>query len=175
MARVSFNKLGLKINQELKTIQFTKDTVIEIKQYLPIETKMELISNVLNNTVDENRFYNPGLLDMNLTLQIVMYYTNINFTDKQKENSPKLYDIIMSNKLYSKIEEHIPEEELDFIFTTTEDVITSLYQYNNSIYGVLDALNNDYDNLNFDAEEIMKKLSNGENVEFLRDVMDKLG
>ena len=81
----------------------------------------------------------------------------------------------MSNKLYSKIEEHIPEEELDFIFTTTEDVITSLYQYNNSIYGVLDALNNDYDNLNFDAEEIMKKLSNGENVEFLRDVMDKLG
>ena len=82
MARVSFNKLGLKINQELKTIQFTKDTVIEIKQYLPIETKMELISNVLNNTVDEYRFYNPGVLDMNLTLQIVMYYTNINFTEK---------------------------------------------------------------------------------------------
>ena len=38
MAKVSFTKLGLKTNQEVKTIEWNEQ-IIEIKQYLPIEKK----------------------------------------------------------------------------------------------------------------------------------------
>jgi hypothetical protein len=36
MAKLSFNKLGLKINQEVKNVEYADGIVIEIKQYLPI-------------------------------------------------------------------------------------------------------------------------------------------
>ena len=42
MAKLSFNKLGLKINQEIKTANFG-DFIIEVKQYLPVNDKLRLI------------------------------------------------------------------------------------------------------------------------------------
>jgi hypothetical protein len=39
MAKVAFNKLGLKMNQETKNIVFNGQS-IEIKQYLPINEKL---------------------------------------------------------------------------------------------------------------------------------------
>lgn len=41
--------------------------------------------------------------------------------------------------------------------------------------GVLSAINEDYNNLDLDAEKIREKIGNKENVEFLKDVMDKMG
>jgi len=41
--------------------------------------------------------------------------------------------------------------------------------------GIMDNLGKDYSNLNFDASVIQEKLSNAENVEFLKEVMAKLG
>ena len=42
MAKVAFSKLGLKINNDVKTVVFNEQT-IEVKQYLPIEEKLNLI------------------------------------------------------------------------------------------------------------------------------------
>ena len=47
MAKVSFTKLGLKINQDVVYLDFNEQS-IEIKQYLPVNDKLELISNVVN-------------------------------------------------------------------------------------------------------------------------------
>ena len=41
--------------------------------------------------------------------------------------------------------------------------------------GILDNMSKDYDKLNFDAEALKEKLGNGENIEFLKEVLDKLG
>ncbi|WP_291627863.1 hypothetical protein [Clostridium sp.] len=40
---------------------------------------------------------------MFLELGIIEYYTNISFTEKQKEDVVKLYDILQSNDIIAKI------------------------------------------------------------------------
>ena len=81
MAKVSFTKLGLKVNQEVKMIEFNEQT-IEVKQYLPVNDKLALISNVINASADDYNFANPVKIEVFLALEIIANYTNINFTEK---------------------------------------------------------------------------------------------
>ena len=54
---------------------------------------------MINNTIDEHSFCNPVKVKVYLALGILDYYTNINFTEKQKEDPVKLYDLFESNEL----------------------------------------------------------------------------
>lgn len=174
MAKASFTKLKLKTDTSVKTINFN-DIEIEIKQYLPINETISLVENIINNSATELKFYSPALVHLFYTLEVIYNYTNISFTDKQKEEPAKLYDTIVSSGLWNAIEEVIPEDELDFICETLDDSIDSVYKYQNSVMGILDTISQDYSALSLDASEIQKKLNSAEGVEFLKDVMDKLG
>ena len=70
---------------------------IEVKQYLPINDKLRLIGDVINLSADENNFSNPVKIDMFTVIEIIEYYTNINFTEKQREDYAKLYDLIFGS------------------------------------------------------------------------------
>lgn len=174
MAKVSFNKLGLKINDTIKNISWNEQE-IEIKQYLTMNEKLEMISNVVNSCAEDLKFYNPGKLEIYLTLEVIYNYTNIKFTDKQKEDVCKLYDLLESGGLSKEIFNNIPENEIELITTIIMDTIDNIYKYNNSIYGILDNITNDYEGMNFDINDLWQKLSNKENVEFLQEVIQKLG
>ena len=174
MAKVSFTKLGLTKNQEVKIVNWNEQD-IEVKQYLPINEKLTLISNVLNNAHDENNFSNPVKVNLFTALEIMYAYTNINFTDKQKEDPVKLYDLLSGSKLYDKIVENIPVEEYLEVMNGIDETIDAVYTYRNSVMGILDTISNDYSNLNLDASEIQKKLADPENMELLRSVLTKLG
>ena len=82
---------------------------------------------------------------------------------------------MQSSGLKQEIFERIPAEEISFIYTTIIDTIENIYKYNNSVYGILDNITNDYDGLNFDISELWGKLSEKDNVEFLQEVIQKLG
>lgn len=174
MAKASFTKLKLKTDTSVKTINFN-DIEIEIKQYLPINETISLIENIINNSATELKFYSPALVHLFYALEVIYNYTNISFTDKQKEEPAKLYDTIVSSGLWNAIEEAIPEDELDFICEALDDTINSVYKYQNSVMGILDTISQDYSTLSLDASEIQKKLNSAEGIEFLKDVMDKLG
>ena len=175
MAKVPFTKLGLTKNQEIKVLNWN-DQDIEIKQYLSVKDKMELVSNVLNYSHDgESNFANPIRLDVYTTLEILYFYTNINFTDKQKEDVLKLYDLVIGSGLYEKIIDLIPTEEYYDLLNTIQESIEAVYAYQNSVMGILDNVVNDYSNLNLNASEIQKKLGDPENMTLLRDVLAKLG
>lgn len=174
MAKVSLTKLGLKINQDIKIIEFNEQT-IEVKQYLPVNDKLELISNVINSAHDENNFANPVKVSVFTTLEIMYAYTNINFTDKQKEDPTKLYDTLMSSGLVSEVINAIPEAEYHEILCGVSDSINAVYTYQNSILGILESISADYSNLNFDATEIQKKLADPDNMELLKGILAKLG
>lgn len=174
MAKVSFTKLGLKVNQDIKTIEYNEQ-IIEVKQYLPINDKFEIISNVLNNAHDENNFSNPVKIDLYMTLEILYAYTNINFTDKQKEDPAKLYDLVAGSGLATAVLAAIPEEEYNTISIGVYRTIESVYAYRHSALGILESISTDYSNLNFDASEIQSKLADPENLELLKSIMTKLG
>ena len=174
MAKVSFTKLGLKTNQEIRCIE-CNEQIIEVKQYLPINDKLELISNVINASHDDNNFANPVKVSVFTALEIAYSYTNINFTDKQKEDPTKLYDMLTSSGLMSLIFDTIPENELGAVFNGVKDSVEAIYTYRNSVLGILESISADYSQLNFDAEEIQKKLGDPNNMTFLKEVLTKLG
>ncbi len=174
MAKVSFVKLGLVKNQEVKNVEWGEYS-IEVKQYLPINEKLNLISNVINLAHDENNYSNPVKVDVYTALEIMYAYTNINFTDKQKEDVTKLYDLIVSSGLYTKILEAIPNNEYCNLINAIKKSIDAIYAYQNSVMGVLDTVTSDYNNLNLNASEIQKKLADPENMDLLRDILSKLG
>lgn len=174
MAKLAFSKLGLKVNNQVVNINYNEQ-IIEVKQYISVNDKLKLISDIINNTVDEHNFCNPVKVKVYLLIGIIENYTNISFTEKQKEDIVKLYDLIQSNGLFDKILETIPAEEFNDLVNSAWDSIDAIYTYNNSAMGVLDNIGRDYKDMEFDAEAIQAKLANGENVEFLKDVLAKLG
>ena len=174
MAKVSLTKLGLKVNQDIKNIEFNEQ-IIEVKQYLPINEKLELISSVINSAADENNFSNPVKENLFLTLEILYHYTNINFTDKQKEDPVKLYDLVVSSGLVNKVTDLIPEEELDEVINGVAQSVKAIYTYRNSVLGILESISKDYSNLDLDATEIQQKIADPDNMALLKQVLTKLG
>lgn len=175
MARVAFTKLGLKVDKDIKTIDWM-DQEIEIKQYLPVNDKLEMISRIINNSGDDDmKFYNVGKLEIFMALEFVFTYTNIGFTDKQKEDVCKLYDLIISSGLYGRIISEIPKVEREWIEDTLMDTVESIYNYHNSALGILDAMQTDYNSLDLDATEIQQKLNDPDNLALLKGIMTRLG
>lgn len=176
MAKVSFSKLGLSKNTDIKNFEYNGQN-IEVKQYLPINDKATIVATILNYTLNngENRFPNPLQVEVFTLLQIIEKYTNITFTEKQKEDPAKLYDLITSSGLQELIESNLDTKDYSLLLKYIKDSIESYYSYHNSVFGILDSINNDYNNMNLDATEIQKKLNDPENMALLRDVLAKLG
>ena len=176
MAKVSFSKLGLTKNTDIKNFEYNGQN-IEVKQYLPINDKASLVASILNYTLNngENRFPNPLQVEVFTLLQVIEKYTNITFTDKQKEDPAKLYDLITSSGLWNVIMDNLNMDDYHLLLKHIDKSIKSYYEYHNSIFGILDSINNDYSNLNLDATEIQKKLADPDNLSLVRDVLTKLG
>ena len=171
--KVGLTKLGLKKNTNLINLEWN-DQIIEIKEYLPIQEKLDLIGRIVNLSLDDNNFVNPARLQIFTTLEVMYTYTNINFTDKQKEDFLNLYDLLFSSGLWAAVKQALGNE-LVLIEDTTIAVIDELYKYKNSALGILQAVSEDYSNLDLDADKLKEKIADKENVGFLKDVMDKLG
>ena len=178
MAKIAFSKLGLKMKSEPITASFcnSADEImqIEIKPYLPVEEKLELIAAVINNVQDENNFFNPTKFEMFFTLEVIFRYTNIAFTDKQKENLPKLYDILASNHIDSIVFNAI-SDEIRGLYKQARTTAEHIYEYRNSVYGILDAVSTDYSGLDLDAQKIRESRGNADNLNLLKDVLTKMG
>ena len=178
MAKVPFSKFQAKVNNDVvRVTHFNsagEEIVYEVRKYLPLNEKLELISRIVNQSIDDNGFYNPMRVKFNMVVETVFAYTNLSFTEKMKEDLFKLYDIFISSGLFDNIVRVIDSEWAE-IQDDTWSTIDNIYHYNNSVMGILDTLKTDYDNLNFDATEIQKKINDPENMALLRDVLTKLG
>ena len=173
MAKVSFTKLGLKKKEEIKNITIN-DQVIEVKQYLPISDKINIITNVIENSADDNNFANPVKVEVFANLEIMYAYTNISFTDKQKEDPTKLYDLLEENGVIAEVIAAIPENEYALLLGWIDETIEAFYTYRNSVMGIMEQISEDYSNLSLDATEIQQKLADPQNLELLKSIMTKL-
>ena len=170
MAKVPFTKLKCKINEDSIPMQIGEET-IAVKQYLPVQDKLKLIGKVATLAHDQDYNYsNPVKCDVFTELEMIFAYTNISFTDKQKEDLPKLYDMLKSSGIIDKVLKNIPEAEVNAIFSGVWRSIESIYQYQNSVVGILDTIKNDYSNLKIDLNEIQGQLLNAEGMQLLKDI-----
>ena len=174
MAKIGLTKLGLKTDTGVNIYKWGEEN-LEVKRYLPIQQKLELIGNVIEMAHDmESNYANPVKTKVLLDLEVMYNYTNINFTEKQKEDPAKLYDLLKSSGLLDQITNMLGDEYYNLL-QDVQDSQKAIYDYRNSVLGILDIIRADYSNLNFDATEIQQKLADPENMTFLKDVLTKLG
>lgn len=138
MAKVSYANLKLKVDQRVETFDFGGQS-IEVKQYLPIEDKYDLIMIALQKA-EEDGIYNPVKVQLYFELYMVYMYSNISFTDKQKENETKLYDTLASNGIIASILELIPDEEYNELMSYMKELIQVKTTFNNSAAGLINQL-----------------------------------
>ena len=174
MPKVPFSKLNLKKIDKVQAITIN-GLEVEVKQYLPVAEKLELIANVLNNSADDNNFANPVKTYVLSHLEIIYAYTNLSFTDKQKEDPAKLYDILETNGIIDSIILAMPPSEYDNLIEDITSTIDAYYKYKNSALGILEAATTDYKNLDLEASDIQKKIADPDNLTLLKDVITKLG
>lgn len=179
MAKVPFSKLQATINNYVSEVSYPnkngEEIKYEVKYYLPLKEKLEVVSNIINQSIDDNGFYNPMRVKMFMALEIVYAYTNLSFTEKMKEDPFKLYDILVSTGIFTNIIEAISEQDWKEIQDNVWSTIKNIYDYKNSVMGILENVVADYNNLNLDATEIQAKLADPENMALLKDVLAKLG
>ena len=174
MAKVAFTKLGLKSKNNIQKININENE-IEVKEYLPLEDKLDIMTSLVNAALESDiRYFNIPQILFNLKMEVLYKYTNISFTEKQKENPMKLYDIFESNGLFKKILEICEEDYLE-LYHWTMDIAEKVYNQRNSVHGILESLNTDYNNLSLDIDTLSQNISNPENLSFLKDVLSKLG
>lgn len=175
MAKVPFSKLQAKVSGEVSNLSYHnlagEEIHYEVKHYLPFAEKLDLVSRIINQSIDDNGFYNPMRVKYNMVLEIVYAYTNLSFTEKMKEDSFKLYDILVSSGIFEDIINVIRESDWKEIEENVWMTIENLYKYKNSIMGVLDAISNDYSDLNFNLNEIQDKIANPEQLAFLKEIL----
>lgn len=174
MAKIPFTKLTLTRNNDIKILEW-KDQKIEVKQYLPVAEKLDLISRIINYSADDHVFYNPCKVQIFETIEIILAYTNINITEKQQEDILKLYDLFISSGFIDKVKEIIPEEEINYLDDSIWATIKEIYRYRDSFMGVMEQTQADYKNLDNMVGEIEDKISNADNLTLLKDVVTKLG
>lgn len=141
MEKITYASLKLKTKTDVQSFDF-EGNKIEVLQYLPFEDKYSLIMITLQNAYEEG-IYNPLKLDMYFHLYLVYLYSNITFTNKQKENELKLYDTLKSNGILDKILENIPESEYTTLFEYLDEVVRTKTKFNRSVVSLIGSLIND--------------------------------
>ena len=176
MAKPTFAKLGLIKNTEVKTFTYNGQE-IEVKQYLPIEEKLELIGNSVARTLmtDTNTFPNYIKLKVYVALEIVFSYTNLVFTEKQKEDLPKLYDLLMGNNIISVVKSNMAVNEYEDIEQEACNTLLELYKYQNSAAGIADKLMANYEETNNELANAQEELKSLDNLDLVKNIITKLG
>ena len=148
---------------------------ITVKQYLPLDEKMELVQRVLNRAVDETGFFSPMRLDVILELEIIRTYTDINITDKMMDAPGKIYDQIENNGIWRDILATLPWAEYQALHKAVNDCAAAITSYQTSLLGILKTVNQNYTATGADVKDLLQELGTIENSDVLKQVLANLG
>lgn len=168
MAKISLTKL-ITIKEPEITTGYINDQSIEVKHYLPLDKKIELVNTVVNSCVTETGI-NPIQRDVQTDLAIVEYYTNIKFTEKQKEDIQKTYDLLSMNGIIEGVKKIIPAEEIGQLMSWIWACSIAVETYGNSARGILRDITTNYDDTKLNVEEILKDIKDPAMAEFIKNL-----
>ena len=114
---MNLNSLNLQTTSPTTTITIN-DQQINILNYLPVSDKVDLIEITLQKAEMENHLYNQTLLDIFFDLNILYLYTDIEFSDEDREDELKLYDILETNGVIEEVVKNMNEDEYNYLRNT---------------------------------------------------------
>lgn len=125
----------LKIQEFINPCQIG-DITIGVLQYLPVADKNDLIALVLQNSL-ENGVYNRVKMNMYFRLYIVYLYTDIEFTDDEKDDPAHTFDVLESNGVIDAVLQAMDKDELRTMNEWLFDTMETKTKYNNTIASVI--------------------------------------
>lgn len=164
--KVSYANMKLKTNTSINTFDFCGQK-IEVLKYLPAQDKYDLLMVTFQKSLEGN-IYNEFKLNLYFELNLVYMYTNISFTDKQREDEFKLYDTLKSNGFFELFYSAMEETEYNDLFKQITDMKQTLEKGRGSVAGVIANLIED---LPEQAEAMANILNNFDPAQF-KDVID---
>lgn len=153
MGKITYSSLKLKTKEEIKKIEGTD---IEVRQYLPMQDKIDLVDITLQKA-REDRLYNPLKVDMFFHLHLIYLYTNIAFTEKQREDEYKLYDSLQSNGIINQVIATMDENEYKELLNIMNETIDNELKYNTTAAAIISKI---IDDLPANAEAAQKIVDN---------------
>lgn len=153
--KVSFHNMKLKLKDETVTVKF-QNSDIEILKYLPSEKKYDLLETTLSESREGNVF-NEYLMEIYFSLNIIYLYTNISFTDNQKEDPFKLYDLLEQNGLFDLVFNTIDPKEYQFLRENLLKMVEKKEKYYCSISSCMEFIINQ---LPINAADAVKMVEN---------------
>ena len=153
---ISYANMKLKPVNTTHDLLFNESITIKISDYLPIEDKYDLIMVTLQKSF-ENGYYNPLKMDMYFHLNLIYLYTDINFTEKQREDENKIYDTLKSNGILDAFLKDFDENEYNELLTLLEETKKEIMHYKCSTSALLQSVITD---LPKQAEAVQKIIDN---------------
>ena len=123
---------------EPKVIELLGEKV-EVKQYLPMQDKMNILEMVIQ-TADAGTILNTLVLDAVFDTYLVYKYTDIVFTEEEKENILDTYDKMEKEGIIEAIIKEIPEQEYKILYNNLTQMITDYKTYRSSAKAIIDSL-----------------------------------
>ena len=154
---INFLDLNLNINNNVNIIKFGEHQ-IEVLQYLPIEDKNSIIKLALQNS-EENGVYNPVKLEMYSKLYIIYMYTNLEFTEEEQQDEPKLYDILYSNGIIEEVLGAMDEDELRYYDDMLDAYVSIKTSYRHTLASVVNSFIEELPKNATAAKDIIEKFN----------------
>lgn len=145
-----------------------------IRTYVPMNEKMESIMHILTSSLDVTTgTYKVGTIMVFQAVELARLYTDIELP----EDVVEAFDMLAAEGIdfYLTSGEHDATQDIVRYNFLLDKQIEKLERYQTSIYGILDAIKNDYNNLDLNAEAIREKLANAEGIETVKSIVEKLG
>lgn len=152
------------------------DKEILIKTWLPTHDLLQLISRIVNRSVDEHDYCNPCRVKIVSEVEMVLACSNVEVPDYENADVCEIYDYLYANEIIDAVTVATKETGLWWmVMDSVNEVVDSVYKYSNSARGIIRGITSDLENVQFDAEAIQEKLGNPENLALLKDILTKLG
>ena len=136
---MNYKDLNLHTDNDMYYIEI-QGKKINIKKYLPINDKKDLVEITLQKAEQADGTYNEILIDMYFNLHLIYLYTDIVFTDEDREDEMKLYDELESSGLLERILDKIPDEEYNTLMDYLKAMRKEISSYKHSAAAMVQKL-----------------------------------
>lgn len=150
-----FSDIDTKYKKEFKTFTWC-DKEIKVSQYLPIDEKIALIDIALQKSMN-NGMVHPLQLKKYYELGLVYMYTDVIFSDEDRADEAKLYDVLYCSNFINDVIKAIPAREIQTLAEMLKETKIAIEKHKVSVVGIIETLINTIEN---EIPHIMDMLNN---------------
>ena len=137
---MKYQELELKRNLDMKQFSWNGKE-IKVMKYLSIEAKYDIVMITIQEAY-ELGIYNPIKLDMCFHVNLVLMYTDLEFTEEEKDRIEKLYDEMVGSGFMAEFLKQIDPKDYKEMQEYIEEIIKAKTSYDFSAFGAFDKIIN---------------------------------